>query len=118
MAKMINSLFVYGTLAPGRENGHLLGAIPGGSWVPGSVRGTLHPLGWGKTMGYPAIRLEHDGGRVEGLVFSSQAIGQYWGMLDEFEGDAYQRVITRVALQDESVVEAYVYELKQVGFRR
>ena len=62
-------LFVYGTLAPGRPNSHMLEAI-GGAWRRASVRGTLHPEGWGATLGYPAIVLGEDGRKVEGSLFS------------------------------------------------
>ncbi|HSE41878.1 MAG TPA: gamma-glutamylcyclotransferase, partial [Acidobacteriota bacterium] len=39
-------LFVYGTLAPGRPNEHILGQI-GGSFEPATVIGTLYQEGWG-----------------------------------------------------------------------
>ena len=41
----INNLFVYGTLAPGRPNEHILQDI-GGTWKEGSVTGKLHQEGW------------------------------------------------------------------------
>ena len=37
---MINRLFVYGTLAPGRANAHVLADIPG-TWEP-----ALSPASW------------------------------------------------------------------------
>ncbi len=43
---MINKLFVYGTLCPGRPYEHILRNI-GGSWEDASVTGILHQEGWG-----------------------------------------------------------------------
>lgn len=34
-------------------------------------------------------------------------------MLDEFEGDEYQRVQVKVATTDCAVIDAYVYAIKQ-----
>ena len=45
---MIERLFVYGTLGPGRPNEHVLTAI-GGSWLNASVSGFLRNEGWGAT---------------------------------------------------------------------
>ena len=43
-------LFVYGSLAPGRPNAHVLAEVPG-SWEPASVKGRLRAEGgawrWG-----------------------------------------------------------------------
>jgi len=47
---MIERLFVYGTLAPGRPNEHVLGEIEG-SWEVATVIGTLRQKGRGATMG-------------------------------------------------------------------
>ena len=49
-------LFVYGTLAPGEVNEHVLATLDG-SWVPALVFGTLHAEGWGHTHGFPALQL-------------------------------------------------------------
>ena len=37
---MTDRLFVYGTLAPGRSNEHILADVPG-TWEPAVVQGTL-----------------------------------------------------------------------------
>jgi len=47
---MTERLFVYGTLAPGRPNEHILADVPG-SWEPARVTGTLREEGWGAAMG-------------------------------------------------------------------
>ncbi len=107
---MIERLFVYGTLAPGRQNQHLLKEIDG-TWESATVTGTLHPHGWGATMGYPALVLDEDGEQVKGFLFSSDNLSDHWTRLDEFEGRAYRRVLTVVKLNDRSAVDAYVYVL-------
>lgn len=109
---MIQKLFVYGTLAPGRPNEHMLKNI-GGSWELGSVTGTLHEKGWGATMGYPGIILDKKGDKVEGFLFSSDHLEDHWTELDEFEGDAYERILTMVELQNKAKIEAFIYTIKE-----
>lgn len=108
---MVERLFVYGTLGPGRPNERVLSAI-GGSWEAATVNGTLRAEGWGAAMGYPGIDLSAQGGEVEGFVFSSENLSAHWAALDEFEGEAYERVLAKVKLEDGSTVDAYIYTLK------
>jgi gamma-glutamylcyclotransferase (GGCT)/AIG2-like uncharacterized protein YtfP len=108
---MIQRLFVYGTLAPGRPSEYLLNEI-GGSWEHATVTGTLRQEGWGATMGYPGIILGEYGEEVEGFLFSSEKLSDHWARLDEFEGEAYERVLAVVKLRDNSTVDAYIYALK------
>lgn len=118
-------LFVYGTLGPGRPNEYVLAPI-GGSWQPATVIGTLKHDGWGAEMGYPGIILSENGGGeggrcedgeskgdeiVEGFLFTSENLSAHWERLDEFEGEGYKRVLTKVKLQDESITNAYIYTL-------
>ena len=110
---MIKKLFVYGTLGPGRPNEHILKNI-GGSLEKASVTGMLHEKGWGSAMGYPGITLDKNGDKVEGFLFSSDTISEHWSYLDEFEGEGYERVQTTVELSDRTVVDAYIYTLKQI----
>lgn len=79
--------FVYGTLAPGCPNEHILAPIKG-LWREGTVKGTLYHEGWGAEQGYPGI------------------------VLDEFEGEGYQRTPVTVALEDGSQIEAQIYSLR------
>ena len=109
---MNSKLFVYGTLGPGRPNEHILNSI-GGSWQKASVTGYLQHEGWGAAMGYPGITLDKEGDKVEGYLFSSDNIAEYWSELDEFEGDAYERVITSVYINHSTIVDAYIYTLKR-----
>ena len=50
-----HTLAVYGTLAPGRPNHHVLAPL-GGAWTDGLIEGDLIPLGWGAALGYPGFR--------------------------------------------------------------
>lgn len=108
---MIEYLFVYGTLAPGRANEHKLEAI-GGNWKNATVTGFLRDEGWGSEMGYPGIELDKKVEKVEGFVFISENLSDYWQALDEFEGKAYQRVLTNVVLEDGTNINAYIYSLR------
>lgn len=50
-----HTLAVYGSLAPGRSNHHIVAPL-GGEWTEGKVEGNLIPAGWGAALGYPAFR--------------------------------------------------------------
>ena len=108
---MENKLFVYGTLAPGRPNEHLLRDIKG-TWAKATISGVLHPQGWGAALGYPGIVLNPTGDKINGYLFSSEQLHEHWERLDEFEGPGYQRVLTDVIIECGKKEKAYVYELK------
>jgi len=107
---MLEKLFVYGTLGPGRPNEHVLGDI-GGTWQNGTIKGILKNEGWGAEMGYPGIELSDAGDVIKGFVFTSNNLAQHWTALDEFEGAGYRRVIASVELEDGSCVDANLYTL-------
>lgn len=109
--RVVERLFVYGTLRPGQPNERVLSAV-GGSWEPATVTGKLRPEGWAAAMGYPGLHLDEQGDEVEGFLFSSENLSAHWAALDEFEGEAYERVLTNVKLKDGSTVDAYLYALK------
>ncbi len=108
---MIQRLFVYGTLAPGRPNEHVLHGIDG-RWEIATVVGTLLQEGWGAAMGFPGIILSEQGRTVEGFLFSSDQLVDHWKRLDEFEGEGYERVLTTAKRKDNTEVEAFLYALK------
>jgi gamma-glutamylcyclotransferase (GGCT)/AIG2-like uncharacterized protein YtfP len=108
---MVERLFVYGTLAPGRPNAHVLEGVRG-TWQPATVRGRLLQEGWGAEQGYPGIVLDESAGSVAGHVLTSDALDREWNRLDEFEGMQYQRVLAKVQLESGESVEAYVYQLR------
>lgn len=107
----VERLFVYGTLCPGQPNEHVLDAI-GGTWAVATVTGNLRHDGWGAEMGYPGMDLNENGKAVEGFVFTSENISKRWKTLDEFEGDDYERVLTKATLKDGRTVDAYIYVLQ------
>lgn len=109
---MTSRLFVYGTLAPGRPNEHVLAEVAG-TWQPATMRGHLHHDGWGAELGYRAIVPDPDAGEVDGFVFASDGLDDMWEWLDAFEGDGYERSTSVAVLNDGSSVDAEVYVLKR-----
>ena len=107
---MTERLFVYGTLAPGCPNEHVLADIPG-TWEPATVRGTLLQEGWGAAQGYPGIILEENGADVDGFILTSDKLSEHWDRLDDFEGDGYERIVTEAILADGTVVQVQIYAL-------
>ncbi|RXK01221.1 hypothetical protein CRU98_01870 [Arcobacter sp. CECT 8986] len=108
----MEKLFIYGTLAPGIPNEHKLSDIKG-VWKEATVKGRLHQEGWGAQMGYPGIVLDETAQSVQGFLFSSDELYKKWELLDSFEGDEYQRTLTKVQLSDGTIEEAFIYELNQ-----
>ena len=108
---MIEKLFVYGTLGLGCPNEHILNNI-GGSWDIASAKGNLLNKGWGAEMGFPGIELDESGSEINGFVFTSENLSNHWGKLDEFEGEAYLRVLSNVTLKNGNTVVANIYTLR------
>jgi gamma-glutamylcyclotransferase (GGCT)/AIG2-like uncharacterized protein YtfP len=88
-------LAVYGTLAPGRQNHHIVEPL-GGRWTEGVVEGDLFRHGWGTAIGFPALRLRLGGPAVPVHVLTSTALPSAWTDLDAFEGPEYRRVLVPV----------------------
>ena len=88
-------LAVYGTLAPGQPNHHIVAPL-GGEWVPGLVEGDLHPSGWGAALGYPAFYPRDGGPIVPVQLLITPRLAAAWPDLDAFEGLEYQRVLVPV----------------------
>lgn len=104
-------LFIYGTLAPGRPNEHVLANLSG-EWQPATMRGELRQQGWRAAVGFPGIVLDENGPEVQGMLFSSAGLSEHWQRLDDFEGDGYVRVLARAILQSGETATAYVYVLR------
>ena len=105
-------LFVYGTLAPGRPNAHVLAELPG-TWTPATTRGHLVDQGWGAALGCPALVPHPDAPDVvPGVLLTSDALATHWERLDEFEGDSYQRVTVEVTVGDGTRRPAQTYALR------
>ena len=91
----------------------MLAAI-GGTWEPAIVTGTLHQDGWGSALGSPVIILDDQGYDVEGFIFISEHLSNHWAVLDEFEGEEYERTLITVTSEGGSKVESYIYALRIV----
>jgi gamma-glutamylcyclotransferase (GGCT)/AIG2-like uncharacterized protein YtfP len=103
-----NALFVCGTLAPGQVNAHVLAPLSG-AWTEVNISGSLHDFGWGAAHGCPGARLtdsdidsipvdSYPTSVVNGLLFESEELPDFWQTLDEFEGTEYQAEITTARL--------------------
>ena len=105
-------LVIYGTLAPGRSNHHVIADIPG-TWRDVFVRGHLDQRGWGMTGGFPGLSPDPNADRHQVKMFSSEKLVEHWERLDKFEGPDYQRVL--IPVEDESGVfaTANVYALSK-----
>lgn len=88
-------LAVYGTLAPGRPNHHVVAPL-GGEWTAGTVEGDLFSVGWGAARGYSAFRPREGGAAVAVQVLTAPSLATAWPDLDRFEGSQYQRILVPV----------------------
>ncbi|HEX8359657.1 MAG TPA: gamma-glutamylcyclotransferase [Longimicrobium sp.] len=89
------TLAVYGTLAPGRSNHHVVAPL-GGAWTEGWIEGDLIAAGWGATLGYPAFRPRTGGPAVPVHVLAAPTLPAAWPRLDRFEGPGYRRILVPV----------------------
>lgn len=90
-------LAVYGTLAPGRSNHHVVAPL-GGEWTDGVVEGDLRQAGWKATFGFPAFRPRAGGAAVPVHLLTTPGLAAAWPRLDAFEGPAYRRILVPVLL--------------------
>ncbi len=107
-------LIVYGTLAPGQSNYHMIAHIRG-EWRPAVIRGKLVFLETGPTKGYPAFSPAATGHAlsIESFVFSSDCLVAHWPALDEFEGEGYRRILIRYEPENGDFGYGYVYALNE-----
>lgn len=105
------ALAVYGTLAPGESNHHVVASIDG-QWVEASIRGHRFTARWRDTPGYPGFRPDPDGPLVPALILVADDLSEHWDRLDAFEGPGYTRVAIDVFDRPgvERVGRAFVYE--------
>lgn len=107
---MINRIFIYGTLQPGKPNHHVMKGFRG-SWTKATVTGSLKQEGWGAKQGCPGIVLGTSSEAVEGYVFQTEQIQDLLPVLDKLEGEDYVRVQTIASLESGDQVEAHIYAL-------
>lgn len=105
------ALAIYGTLAPGRSNHHVVADIEG-DWIDVAIRGHRFTARWRDSPGYPGFRPDPEGPIVEALVLASDEMSAHWDRLDHFEGPGYQRIEIEVfdRTGTEVVGRACVYE--------
>lgn len=111
---MLEQLFIYGTLAPGQPNAHILADVKG-IWIPATIRGHLYENGWGAALGYPAVIPDEQGDLVNGFLFRSEELVQHWQRLDDFEGNGYRRIIVNAEDEQGQKSLAYVYALNNTN---
>ena len=109
--KNIENLFVYGTLQKGKQHQSILGKIKG-KWKKGYVNGKLYNICSGPDYGYPGLKLDPKGFKIYGMIFQSKNLENYIEKIDEFEGNNYKRVISKVFLKNGSKINSYLYEIK------
>ena len=95
-------LVVYGSLAPGEANHHVLSDIRG-QWVRCFVTGTIRIVD-----GYRALTWDPDGPSFQALLFVSAELPEHWATIDAFEGEGYRRIVIPARV-DETEVMANVY---------
>ena len=104
----MNSLFVYGTLAPGERNAHIMDGMDG-DWQKASTRGKRFKDGWGIGNLAPGFFPDPDGSDVNGLIFVSDDLPDHWARLDAFEGSDYERVKIEATLESGENITTFVY---------
>jgi gamma-glutamylcyclotransferase (GGCT)/AIG2-like uncharacterized protein YtfP len=108
----LHRLATYGSLAPGRPNHHQLDGLKG-RWSEGHVCGRLVNAGWGADLGYPALILDPEAPAIPVVIFESLDLPDNWSRLDDFEGSAYQRVVTTVRTSAGDI-DSSIYVLRAV----
>jgi gamma-glutamylcyclotransferase (GGCT)/AIG2-like uncharacterized protein YtfP len=87
-----HKLAVYGTLAPGQPNHHVVAPLRG-EWTDGMIEGDLLAEGWAADLGYPGFRPRVGGDAVAVQVLTAPLLATAWPTLDRFEGPGYQRIL-------------------------
>ena len=116
-----NALFVYGTLAPGQVNPHVLAPLSG-AWTEAQVSGSLQDAGWGAANGCPGAGLvnndidkitadSHPTSVVKGVLLESNDLADFWQKLDDFEGTDYRAEVTMARLVTGEYRRCAVYTL-------
>ncbi|MCG8417518.1 MAG: gamma-glutamylcyclotransferase [Proteobacteria bacterium] len=123
MSTPVDRIFVYGTLRVGME-AHSLIAERVVTSAPATIRGRLIALPPVSTeplvvlpVGYPGLVEGHDS-TVVGEVLTVARIATVLPMLDDFEGDQYERVLRHVTLQNGAQMTAWCYVFTENPLQR
>lgn len=103
-------LFVYGSLAPGQSAEYFLKSL-GGTWSKAAIQARFFDRGWSQGFGYPGVVVDAQADWLDGYLFSSALLQDNWPEIDDYEGREYRRVQVTVRLEDQSLLDAFVYEL-------
>jgi gamma-glutamylcyclotransferase (GGCT)/AIG2-like uncharacterized protein YtfP len=85
------TLAVYGSLAPGQVNHHVVASIAG-RWSTAEIEAVWVARGWGSSLGYHALEWRPAAPRQTVHVLHSEQLPLEWRRLDAFEGSDYVRV--------------------------
>ena len=100
-------LIVYGSLAPGGVNAFMLAGLSG-EWRHCRIRGRM-----GTYLGFKSFRYDPQGVEHPAWLFSSAELHRVISDLDDFEGEAYERVVIPVRVSGRWVM-AQIYAGKYV----
>ena len=106
-------LAVYGSLAPGEVNHHVIAEIAG-EWTNGVVRGTVRMKGWGSHVGFPGMTWDPGSeDRIPIRLFASPELRRHWSRIDEFEGEDYVRILVPVERAGGAPLVSNIYQLRE-----
>jgi HAD superfamily hydrolase (TIGR01509 family) len=105
-------LVVYGTLAPGEKNHHLLSTLPG-EWRRVQVRGIKDEEGFGLTSGHPGLVWHPGTTTVDVWLLESEDLPGRWAGLDDFEGAEYRRILAPVEVDGRITCVANLYQVNR-----
>jgi gamma-glutamylcyclotransferase (GGCT)/AIG2-like uncharacterized protein YtfP len=97
-------LAVYGTLAPGQANHHMIANIQG-LWEDGFIVGKLHEID-----GLIAFRWKTPGDKVAIKLLTSPDFPSHWQGLDRFEGPPYRRILVPIETYSGQLEIANIFE--------
>jgi gamma-glutamylcyclotransferase (GGCT)/AIG2-like uncharacterized protein YtfP len=110
--KCSRHLVVYGTLAPGRVNHHVVEHIVGTWRNEVYVEGEFVNSGWAVEFGYPMMRWKPGGSHIASYLLESEILPAHWVDLDRFEGSEYCRILVPVFDDQGFVTVGNVYAEK------
>ena len=114
--KPVQSLIIYGTLAPNRPNHSKIEHIKG-KWLKGIVKGKLVKEGWGAELGYYGFKHSplDEQENIEAYILLSEELVDNWSYLDEFEGSGYKRILAKFELENGEVGVGNIYAINDTN---